>query len=186
MSPKTTLIALCAAALLSTPLAAKMKVQSQHQAGNDCKQYRTYSWLPVRTVGKAGIIDDDPTASPIIREAVNRELQAKGLKEVASGGQLQVATAAMKETSPHTDALIYGWFPEYSTTYGSYWSTAQPVMTISSYSTQGAFIVNLIDAKTKKSAWIAMAKDTVDRDQAKGKIGKAAARMFADFPPKKP
>ncbi|HEY3444386.1 MAG TPA: DUF4136 domain-containing protein [Paludibaculum sp.] len=186
MTRKNTLIALCVAALLSTPLTAKIKVQSQHQAGDDCRQYKTYSWLPVRTVGKTGLIDDDPTASPIIREAVNRELQAKGLNEVASGGEQQVATAAMKATSPHTDALIYGWFPECGTTYGTYWSTAQPVMTISSYSAKGAFVVNLIDTKTKKSAWIAMAKDTVDKNQGEAKIDKASAKMFADFPPKKP
>ena len=179
MSSKTTLILLCATALLTAPLGAKMKVQTQHQAGNDCKQYKTYQWLPVRTVNKSGIHENDPLSAPLIKAAVDRELQAKGLKQVESGGDLQIATAAMKESSPHTDAIIIGWFPS---DYGSmYWSTAEPVMALTSYSTQGTFVVNLIDAKTKKSAWVAMAKDTVDsQKQAKAKVDKAL-QMFENF-----
>jgi hypothetical protein len=184
MSTKTTLSLLCAAALLSTPLAAKMKVQTQHQAGNDCKQYKTYQWLPVKTINKSGIHEDDPVSAPIIKAALDSQLQAKGLKLVESGGDLQVATAGMKETTPHTDALIFAWFPDY---YTGYWSTGQPVMALTSYSNQGTFLVNLIDTKTKKSAWVAMAKDTVDsQKQGKEKVEKAVAKMFEDFPPKKP
>ena len=164
---------------------AKMKVQTQHQKGNDCKQYKTYQWLPTRTVRKTGIIDDDPISTPAIKAAINQQLQAKGLKEVETGGDLQVATAAMRESSPHTDALIYAWFPDYYS--GTYWSTGSPTVALTSFSHTGTFLVNLIDAKTNKSAWVALARDTVDSDKAaKEKVEKAAAKMFEDFPPKKP
>jgi hypothetical protein len=184
MPPKLALTLLCAATLLTAPLLAKLKVQTQHQANNNCKQYKTYQWLPVKTINKSGIHENDEIAAPVIKAAIDRELQAKGLKEVQAGGDLEVATAAMKETSPHTDALIFAWFPDY---YTGYWSTGQPVMALTSYSNQGTFVVNLIDTRTKKSAWVAMAKDTVDsQKQGRQKVDKAAAKMFEDFPPKKP
>ncbi len=107
MSTRTTLILLLTATLLTSSLAARMNVQTRHQTGNDCKQYKTCTWLPIRTAGNTGIQKDDPAYAPRIKAAINRELQAKGLKEVPSGGGLQVATAAMRETSPHIGALIY-------------------------------------------------------------------------------
>jgi hypothetical protein len=185
MTNRVVLSALFAAALVCLPAAAKMKVKTQHQAGNDCKQYKTYEWLPTRTSGKSGIIEDDPKNTPAIKAAINAQLQAKGLKEVASGGDLQVATFAVRESSPHTDALIYAWFPDYYS--GSYWSSGAPVATLTSFSHIGTFVVNLIDTKTKKSAWVALAKDTVDSDKmAQQKLDKAVNKMFEDFPPKKP
>jgi hypothetical protein len=184
MTIRAILPALLAVGLFCLPAAAKMKVKTQHQKGNDCKQYKTYEWLPTRTVTKMGIIDNDEKSTPPIKAALNAALQSKGLTEVASGGDLQVATGAMRETSPHTDALIYTWFPDYYD--GAYWSTGTPIV-LTSYSHVGTFVVNLIDTKTKKSAWVAMAQDTVDSDKmAQEKLDKAVKKMFEDFPPQKP
>ncbi len=185
MNSRTVCLILLAASFSWVPAVAKMKVQSQHQKGNDCRRYKTYQWLPTNTIRKIGIIENDEKSTPAIRAAVDRQLKAKGLKEVASNGDLQVATAVMRETSPHTDALIYAWFPDYYT--GTYWSTGSPTVTLTSFSNIGTFVVNLIDAQTKKSAWVALARDTVDNDKmAAEKLEKAATKMFEDFPPKKP
>lgn len=182
---KNSFLALSAlAAILALPLLAKMKVHTQHQKGNDCKQYKTYEWLPTRALRSSGLVDDDPKTTPVIKEIIGRQLQAKGLTEVASGGDLQVATVSIKEKSSHTDALIYTWFPDYYG--GTYVTTGSPIV-VTSFATTGTFAVNLIDPKTKKSAWAAFAQDTVDNEKmARDKLTKAAEKMFKDFPPKKP
>ncbi|MBI4893041.1 MAG: DUF4136 domain-containing protein [Acidobacteria bacterium] len=185
MLRKTAVLAIVLGAALCLPAPAKMKVKTQHQAGNDCKQYKTYEWLPTRAARKTGIIENEETSTPVIKEIINRELQAKGLKEVPAGGDLQIATLSTREKSPHTDALIYTWFPDYY--YGTYWSSGSPAMVLTSYANVGTFVLNLIDAKTKKSAWVALATDTVDSQKmAREKLEKAAKKMFEDFPPKKP
>src|SRR5436309_12166571 len=66
--------------------------------------YRTYEWLPVKTLGKAGIVEDDTTVAPIIRKAVNTELAALGLVEVKEGGDLQVAAFASTASIPQLEA----------------------------------------------------------------------------------
>ena len=71
MTRKLSLPLLCAATLLTAPLMAKLKVQTQHQANNDCKQYKTYQWLPVKTINKSGIHENDEIAAPVIK-AVRR------------------------------------------------------------------------------------------------------------------
>ncbi len=185
MPTKSSLLALSVVAFLCLPAAAKIKVKTQHQAGNDCKQYKTYEWLPTKAARKTGIIENEETSTPVIKELINRELQAKGLKEVPSGGDLQIATLATREKSPHTDALVYSWFPDYY--YGTYWSSGSPAMVLTSYSNVGTFVINMIDTKTKKSAWVALATDTVDSDKmGREKLDKAAKKMFEDFPPQKP
>src|SRR5262249_43707574 len=51
--------------------------------------YKTYRWLPTKVLSKAGIVEDDPALSAVIKTAVNRELAARGLTEVVEGGDLE-------------------------------------------------------------------------------------------------
>ncbi len=61
------------------------------------------------------------------------------------------------------------------------------MLTLTSYSTTNALVVNLIDAKTRKPAWVALAKDTLNNKKPEPeKLDKAAAKMFTECPPKKP
>ena len=72
---------------------------------DDVSRRSTYSWLPPRLFTKEGVKENDPEFSPIIREAVNRELAKKGYREVPTGGDLQVMSAGVGVASSQLEAI---------------------------------------------------------------------------------
>ena len=148
-------------------------------AGTDMTTYRTYNWLPTRVLTGAGVVENDPVLTPLIKDAVNRELKQRGLSEVATGGDLQVATGVTTHAVPQVEAVLFAG-PQDLT-------FATPIGTIGRYNRKGSLIVNLIDSRTKKSAWAGLAEEDLADVQGAGqkKIGKAAGRLFKKFPVKK-
>jgi hypothetical protein len=165
--------------LLLNPSLAKLKTYTGPNI--DLNSYKTYRWLPPRVLTNTGIVEDDPNVAPTVRTAVNRELQARGLTEVEQGGDLLVSTGVLASKSPQLEALIYPGLINANETFGS------PIATMGRYNREGTFAVNLIDAKTKKSAWAGLITDSIDDKPGSGikKIPKAAAKMFEKYPVKK-
>jgi hypothetical protein len=146
------------------------------EKGTDFSQYKSYRWLPPKVLSGAGIVENDSLLAPVIKEAVGRELDKKGLKEVPEGGDLEVSTLALATPIPQLEGFIFaGVTPDFFTA-----STA----TVGRYNHEGTLIVNLIDAKTQKSAWCGMAKESVDNKPGAGmkKIGPAATKLFKKYP----
>jgi hypothetical protein len=170
--------------LLTAPpaeLLAKMKIQIVQMKGVDCSTFKTYQWLPTKALGSSGVVENDPRLTALIKDAVNSQMTAKGLKEVAEGGDLQVATVVLKESSPQLEAIIYGWFP--AADYVGF--VGGPMGTVGRYNSEGTFVVNLIITKTQKSAWAAIAKDSLGKQSSnEKKFATAAEKMFKDYPPK--
>ncbi len=173
----------CAGAVLLFPAvercfaAEKVKVYVGPEA--DFARYKTYEWLPPKILGKTGVIEGDPEYSPLIKAAVNKQLELKGLREVPSGGDLQVSTLALAESVPQLEAVV---FPGYVAM-----DYATPIATMGRYNREGTLVVNLIDTRTKKSAWAGLAKETLKNKPGAGKekIDQAAARLFKKYPAKK-
>jgi hypothetical protein len=142
----------------------------------DFSRYKTYEWLPPKIHTPTGIVEDDPVIAPLIKQAVNDQLAKKGLREVVSGGDLQVATLALAEWMPQVEALVF------STGTQPNWGTA--VTTVGRYNKQGSLFVNLIDTRTKLSAWVGMATESLADKPGSGqkKIAGAAAKMFKKYP----
>jgi len=155
------------------------KVQTYASPSVDFASYKTYQWVPTKVLGKSGIVEDDPTFTPVIKEAVNRELTARGMKEVPDGGDLEVVTLALGTSIPQLEALI---FP-----IGVTYDYPEPMATIGRYNREGTFAINLIDRKTKKSAWAGMIKETINTNPGAGvkKIPKATESLFKKYPIKK-
>lgn len=167
-------------AALPTGLLAKMKVDVFYAKGLDFATLKTYQWLPTRALMSSGVVENEERITPLIKAAVNRQLAAKGLREVSSGGDLQVATMVLKESSPQLEAIFYGWFP--SADYVGF--VGGPVATMGRYNAEGTFVVNLIVSKTQKSAWAAIAKDSLSGPgAAEKKFNAAADKMFKKYPP---
>ena len=166
--------------LLAVPCFAG-KVQTWVGKDADFSQYKTYEWLPIRVLTKTGVVEDDKTAAPLIREAVNRQLAAKGLKEVATGGDLQISAGALSESIPQVEAVFLP--PGMA---GLDYAT--PIATMGRYNKQGTLVVNLIIAGTTKFAWLGIAKESIDNKPGAGlkKIDKAAANMFKKYPKSAP
>jgi Domain of unknown function (DUF4136) len=148
----------------------------------DFSRYKTYQWLPPKVLTKAGIVENEPTVSPLIEKAVKQELAKIGLTEVSQEADLQVATAALTESVPQLEAVFFGSLdPELGTLSG-----ANPVATLGRYNKQGSLAVNLIDTRTNKSAWAGIATRTLGKPSQNGKnIDKAVSDMFKKYPSKR-
>ena len=155
------------------------KVQSWIGKDADFTRYKTYQWLPVRVLTKTGVIEDDEVAAPLIRQAVNRQLALRGLKEVKEAGDLQISAAALSESIPQLEAVIL------PAGFASL-DYAQPIATIGRYNREGTLAINLIITGTKTSAWFGLAKESIDNKPGAGlkKIDKAAASLFKKYPGK--
>jgi hypothetical protein len=163
---------------LLPPVAYAGKARTQSAPGVDLSQYKTYQWLPTRVLRNTGLVENDPVLTPLIKDAVNRELTRLGLKEVSEGGDLQVASGITTHAVPQVEAVF---MPGPDFYYGT------PVATMGRYNKKGALIVNLIDPKTKKSAWAGVAEEDVKNFTGDGqkKIAKAAENLFKKYPVKK-
>lgn len=154
------------------------KVDVYQAKGVDMSRHKTYEWLPPRILASSGIVEGDSEATPVIKAAVNRELQARGFREVPSGGDLQVATFALAESVPQLEAVVFPGSPAMD--------FATPIATMGRYNREGTLVVNLIDPRTRKSAWAGMARENLKNKPGAGreKIPHAAAKLFEKFPVK--
>jgi hypothetical protein len=142
-------------------------------------KYKTYQWLPTRVLTSSGVVENDPVLTPLMKEAINRELKDRGLTEVESGGDLQVAAGITTHSVPQMEAVLFAGPQDLM--FGT------PIATMGRYNRKGSLIVNLIDPATKKSAWAGLAEEDLNDTQGAGqkKIGKAAGKIFKKYPVKK-
>jgi hypothetical protein len=157
------------------------KIKTYVGANIDLSTYKTYQWLPPRVLTNTGIVENDPTVAPAIKAAVNRELKARGMTEVEQGGELLVSSGALTSYFPQLEALIFPGVIAAHETFGN------PIATMGRYNKEGTLAVNLIDARTNKSAWAGLITDSIDDKPGSGvkKLPKAAANLFGKYPIKK-
>ena len=169
-------LAIAAGPCLQQAYAAKVKAYPA--PGVDMTQYKTYQWLPTRVLLNTGLVENDPVVTPLIKEAVNRELTRLGYTETAQGGDLHVAVIGTTHAVPQVEAVLFG---------GPDMYYATPIATMGRYNRKGSLIVNLIDPRTKKSAWGGIAEENLNDMKGAGlkKIGKATEDLFKKFPTRK-
>jgi len=164
-----TLTLLC----LDPAYAGNVKVQAGQ--GANFAAYHTYRWLPTKALTRSGIVEGDPTITPVIKGAINRALQQRGFREVEGQADIEVATLAFKEAVPQVEDIFFAGAVN--------WGFGTPILTTGRYNHEGTLLVNLIDTATKTSAWAAMATGTYDKpSQLEGKVNKAVTAMFKKYP----
>ena len=171
------LLAIAVGPLVERSYAGKVRVEVQ--PGADFASYKTYEWLPPKVLTSSGVVENHPVLGPAMKDAINRQLAEKGLREVAQGGDLQVSALALRESIPQLEAVVFG---------GPSMMYATPIATMGRYNHEGTLVVNLIDTRTKKSAWVGLATETIDRGEGTGqkKLPSVAAKLFKKYPaPKK-
>jgi Domain of unknown function (DUF4136) len=169
-----------------TAILSAAKVTVYPAKGVDIDGYKTFQWLPPRVMTSLGIVEDHP-ANPVLKEAVGRELSARGLSEVADGADLQIQAWVTTESIPQLEAVI---FAAVFVAPGTYATLGDPIATIGRYNRQGSLYLNLIDHRTNKSAWFAMVTDSLPNrslkpEEIRSKLGKAASDIFKKYPVKK-
>ena len=142
----------------------------------DLKQYKTFSWFPVRVLGKQGVIESDDHWIPMLTGIVREQLLAKGLTEVKEGGDMMVAVYGLRDASAQLEAILYPG--------GVNWGIGWPTATLSRYNYSGTLAIALTDTKTKKALWLGIGNDSLKSDMSdvEKKAKKAAAKLFEKYP----
>ena len=157
---------------LGTALAQQVKTDFDHQA--NFAHYKTYSWQDVKV--------KNPLWTDRIKNAVNAQLEAKGLSQVESGGDVAIVAIATTQTQRTLNTFYDG--------FGGGWrwrgfgGMGEATTTEQDYK-EGTLVVDLYDAKTKQLIWRGSAKDTLSNKAEKNlkNLDKGVAKMFKNFPP---
>src|ERR1700750_1346418 len=137
-------ITLCAAAYLATltsAFAQRVKTDFDHQA--NFAQYKTYYWQEIKP--GASLWDSR------IKNAVNAQLEAKGLAQVADGGDIAIVAIKTSQTQ-RTLPTFYdgfgggGWRWRGSGGFGESTTSEQDYK-------EGTLVIDLFDGKTKQLIW---------------------------------
>ena len=161
---------ICAFVMVPLALLAQ-EIQTDYDHTTDFSKYKTFTWIKEPKT-------ENPLMQQRIIDAVNTQLEARGLELVSSGADLGIsANAATKEQQTLNSFYdgFYGWG------WHRYWG---PV-TVETY-TVGTLVVDLFDMQTKQVKWWGTASDTISDKPEKNakKLNEAVEKMFKHFPPK--
>ena len=156
-------------ALATAVLGIEVKTDFDHHV--NFSGYKTYSWAKVET--------PDPLWNDRVKDAVDRELTAKGWTEVASGGDVSVVAIGTTREKP-TLRTFYDGFD------GWMWGGFADATTYVENYTVGTLVIDMFDTRTKKLIWRSSASDALSGKPEKDekKVDKAVGKMFEHFPPR--
>lgn len=167
-----------AALILLAAGCATVHVSTDYSHSTDFAAYHTYSWLKVHA--------NNQLWEDRIKRDVNQQLQAKGWMEVPTGGQAAVTAFGATREQPSLETFYSGFGPGFG---GWYWrgfgvgegfATTQTV-----YTPIGSLTVDVFNASNHHLIWRATARQVIsgNPEQNRGKLAKATADMFKNFPP---
>lgn len=164
-------ISLTASLLLISVAALAQDVKTDYDHHTNFSQYHTYYWEKVQT--------SDPLWVSRIKDAVNKDLQAKGWQMVDNGAD--VALTAVGST--HNQR-------EYQTFYdgmgGWRWGGFGETTTEAENYPVGSLVLDMYDAHNKQLIWRGVSSDSLSNNPEKNekKLDKAVDKLFDHFPPK--
>lgn len=160
--------------VLATNVTFAQHVKTDYDHNVNFEKYKTYSWRDVRT--------QDPLWVDRIKEAVNRQLMAKGWMLAPSGGDASIVAIGTTKNHQTLDTFyndmgggwLWGGFGDATTTTETY--------------TVGTLVVDIFDSNTKKLIWRGSASNTLSGkpDANIKKLDKSAQKLFEHFPPGTP
>ena len=163
--------ALLLVALMLTPAVFAGTVSVDYDHSENFAQVKTYTWT---TVSTANSLWDKR-----VKDAVDRELTARGYTQVATGGDLQLA--AIEKTSIQQQYNTY-----YDGFGGRRWGGfAQSTTSLDSYKV-GTLIVDIFASNSKQLIWRGTGNEDLSGNPDKNtqKLDKEVQQMFKHFPPK--
>lgn len=162
--------------LLIATTAFAQKINIDWNRGTDFSKFHTYAWQksphPAHGLWDQRIVN-----------AVDQQLQAKGLKKVDSDPDLWAVYTRHIDDQKQVVGTGYNYGPQW---YWGPWSRPSMV-TYNTYVTrEGTLVVELADAKNKELEWRGSATDTISDNSDKNikKLDKAVAKLFKQYPPK--
>ena len=178
----TGIAAMMVAAVGSSAYAQDVKTDYDHDA--DFTKYHTFSFAKVQS--------SDPLFEQRIRDAVTKDLTAKGLQMTPNGGDVNVTaignTKSQQEYNTFYDGLGgggFGWRGWRG--WGGGWGGGlNESQTTVSQIPVGTLVVDLYDANTHQLVWRGTGQDELSNkaDKNTKKLDKTVDKMFAKYPPK--
>jgi hypothetical protein len=186
---------LLAAALLAS--CSTVQVETNYDKEENFARFKTFRWVSAPPVNVGDPRVDDSVLQARVRMAVNRELEAKGLRRVDEGDADVLVnyhvTVEEKVTGQNVNDK-YGYSPGTGWTQGERqgWSWGLGAYDAPSvpatYYEEGSVIIDLVDPATRRLVWRGSARTVLDLDSddetRRQRLNDAVARLFADFPPK--
>jgi len=156
------------AILTTVALAANVSTDYDHSA--NFSGYKTYSWTKVEA---ANSIWDAR-----VKEAVDKQLAAKGLTQVPSGGDVSVVAIETTRTEQQLNTYYNGFGGRRFGGFGD------ATTTVDKYKV-GTLVIDMFDASSKNLIWRASASDTLSGNPEKNtkNLDKGVQKMFSHFPP---
>jgi hypothetical protein len=163
----TSLVAI--AMVTAVAFAGHTTVDYDHSA--NFGSFRTYSWAKVETT--------NPFLDARVKNAIDRELAAKGWTEVPSGGN--VALAAVETT--HTKRDVNTFYDGFG---GWRWGGGGDATTTVQKYKIGTLVVDMYDASSKNLIWRGTSTKACSGNPEKNtkNLDKEVQKMFQHFPPK--
>jgi hypothetical protein len=152
-------------------------VTRDYDHSTDFSKYHTFMWIKEPR-------PENPLMKQRIIDAVNAQLEAKGLTQVDTGADLGIS-ANVATRQEQTLETFYDGFPGWGwNRWGGYWG-GPAVANVYTYQV-GTLVVDLFDTQTKQVVWWASATDTVSSNPEKNskKLEEAVTKMFKHYPPK--
>jgi len=168
-------ITVCAAlslVMLTVGLAQQVQTDFDHQA--NFAQYKTYSWQEIKPGGSLW--------DSRIRNAVDAQLEAKGLTHVANDGDIAIVAIKTSQTQrtlqTFYDGFGGGWRWRGFGGFGESTTTEQDYR-------EGTLVIDLYDGKTKQLIWRGSTESVLSDKAEKNEknLDKGVAKMFKNFPP---
>ena len=168
---KAVLTSLVVFALAVTSLAQQVKTDYDRDA--NFSKYKTFSFEKIQT--------QDPLMVDRIKSAVSGTLTAKGLTQVASGGDISVVAVEMTNTQQRLDTFYNG--------FGGGWRFGgrfgDATTTTETYQV-GTLVVDMFDSQSKELLWRGSASNTLSNKSNTNikNLDKGVQKMFKKYPPK--
>jgi hypothetical protein len=172
---QTFLLGILCVLLTSVGIVVAQDVKTDYDHTANFSKYRTFMWIREPK-------PQNPLMKDRIVEAINAQLEARGLEEVTSGADLGVS-ANVATQGRHTLQSFYDDFPGWR--WHHMWGPGYVTTTVDTYRV-GALVVDLFDTRSKQVVWWGSAVDTVSDKPEKNtkKLEKSAEKIFKDFPPR--
>jgi hypothetical protein len=175
---------LLAATLAALSGCSTLKVRAEFAEKTDFTRYRSWAWRPL--VAGAGEVPRvrDPAIQAVIKSTVERELAARGLKQVELDARpdLLVDTFGWSQDRTETRQSAIGLRGSgYTYDPGASSSPVTEVRTLR----DGTLMVDLFDAATRARVWRGTATESLAPGAAPGAVEQAIAGLLAQFPPRK-
>ncbi|MCG9753701.1 DUF4136 domain-containing protein [Shewanella insulae] len=177
------------AAALALSACSTLKTSSDYDPKVNFDDVKSYAWVVKKTEDTTYNLDG--LMDQRVREAVDRELQMKGISKVEADSAdvlVNYFTKVDKKINVDTFNTNFGYDPYY---YGPGWGWGGSVhtqTTVREYEV-GTLVLDMIDKETGKLIWRGSVADTIREKSTPEErvevVNKALAAMMLNYPPQK-